>query len=190
MVKKDNKINEYGYLVAVIGGAILIALILGFGILRPLYNSLTTTNKELKEKQAVLERLESNLENLKNLESTKEELIVKNEKVLSALPLDKDVPRLFVQLERIAAGVGLQVSSVSENGESASAPDTNEAAIVTPATYQVSGTATNYNALKQVLQKIETGLRIISVEKISVQGSGSDQSLSVSLIVKTYSRGQ
>lgn len=187
MVGKDKKVNEYTYITAVIGGALLVAVVLGFAALRPLYNSLKSTNLELKEKKEILTKLEANLENLKNLESKKEELVAKNQKVLSALPTNKDVPRLFVQLERIATSSGLQVTSVSESGESAPGTVTG---LVTPVLYRISGTATDYVSLKQALKNIETGLRIISAEKIDVQGSSAGTNLTVSLLVKTYSRGQ
>jgi len=191
MVSKNTKINEYAYIVAVVGGAILIALILVVVVGKPLYSSLKQTNKELDEKKLVLEKLETNLINLKKLESRKTEIEEKNKKVLSALPTNQDVPRLFIQLERIAASAGLQITSVSENTSTSEAPVT-KVITITPHLYTIAGTASSYGSLKTALEKIETSLRLVSVDKIDInsaqeRGGGS---LSVTFVVKTYSRGE
>lgn len=200
MVETKPKFGKYGYLALVIGGSVLVAVILGVVAVRPLYASLKKTNDELDEKKAVLEKLESNLANLKSLDSRKDEIKEKNAKVLSALPQDKDVPRLFIQMEKIAAGAGLAITSVSEGttatGTTAPAATAETTAgttvsipTINPHYYTVTGTAGSYTALRQALSKIEDGLRLISIEKVDVSGSQSGGSLTVNLSVKTYSRG-
>lgn len=187
MVKKDTKLKEYGYIFGVLVGSILISTILGLLAIRPLFISLKETNAEVKEKKIVLQKLEANLENLKNLESKKSELEEKNQKVLSALPEGKDVPRLFVQMERIASAAGVQITSVSESGETTEAPISSQ---IIPLSYQISGSAGSYQALKKALADIEDGLRLITVEKMSIQGGQTGESLSINLSVRTFMRGQ
>lgn len=188
MVKKETKLNEYGYIVAVLAGSIIIALLLTLVAVRPLYLSLKKTNAEVKEKKIVLQKLEENLANLKSLDSRKAELEEKNQKVLSALPLGKDVPRLFVQMERIASAAGVQISGVSEaQGTVATVA---EAGQIMPLYYQVTGTANNYRSLKTALKNIEDSLRLVSVDNINVQNAQTGDTLSISLTVKTFSRGQ
>lgn len=188
MVKKDTKLTEYGYIAGVIGGALVIAIILGLVGIRPLYVSLRKTNLEVKEKKLVLQKLEDNLANLKSLDSKKAELEEKNQKVLSALPAGKDIPRLFVQMERIAAAAGLQIGHVSE-AQGTVALEQNTSQIV-PLYYQVTGNANNYESLKTALKNIEEGLRLISVDSLNVQAAPSGDALTISLTVKTFSRGQ
>lgn len=188
MVKKDSKLNEYGYIVAVTSGAVVIAIILGLVAVRPLYQSLRKTNLEVKEKRLVLQKLEANLANLKSLDSKKAELEEKNKKVLSALPAGKDIPRLFVQMERIAAAAGVQIGNVSET-QGIAATEASSGQIV-PLYYQVTGNANNYRSLKTALKNIEEGLRLISVDNLNVQAAQSGDTLTISLTVKTYSRGQ
>lgn len=191
MVKKKSAINEYKYMVGVLLGAVLIAVVLFMVIGQPLYASLKKTNLELDEKKLVLDKLETNLETLKGLESRKAEIEEKNAKVLAALPADKDVPRLFTQLEKIAATAGLNITSVSES----SATDSATPAATTPGqinslTYQVTGSASNYSSLKAALAKIEDGLRIVSIDKVDAQGGQSGSSLTVNLTIRTFSRGE
>jgi Tfp pilus assembly protein PilO len=192
MVNKNTKINEYSYIVAVMGGAMLVALILVLVAGKPLYLSLKQTNRELDEKKLVLEKLETNLVNLKGLASRKVEIEERNKKVLAALPANQDVPRLFVQMERIASGAGLQITNVSEGSSADSAAQTSPigVATITPHFYTITGKAENYGSLKTSLQKIETGLRLVSVEKLDIQSAQSGKGLSVNFIVKTYSRGE
>jgi Tfp pilus assembly protein PilO len=191
MVKKE-KANELTYIAAVVGGALLVALLLSLLIAKPLYSSLKESNLELKVKKEVLTKLENNLENLKSLESRKEEIVAKNEKVLAALPTDKDVPRLFIQFERIANDAGLIIKSVAEGSESDTSATTPSVDVVTvkPLYYQVTGSASNYGAIKGALAKIEEGLRLVTVDRIDIQNEASGDQLNVTMIVKTYSRGQ
>jgi Tfp pilus assembly protein PilO len=185
-------------MVIVVGAAIFLGIFLILLIGLPLYNNLKQTNTELKSKKAVLEKLENNLTNLKNLDSRKTELEAKNEKVLSALPQDKDIPRLFIQLERIASAAGLQINTVSESGGALVAAPIGESTTsaqpnviqINPVYYQVTGSATNYAALKAALTKAEDGLRLISIDKLDIQSTEAGKPITVNFIVKTYSRGQ
>lgn len=182
--EKTNNINEYKYPLAVIGGAVLIAVIVVFLFGKPLFTSMQETSRELDKKRDVLAKLEVKLENLKNLESREEELEKDNEVVLAALPESKDVSRLFVQFEALARESGLTIGSVSESGSGETT--TQGTGVISPVSYQVSGTAKNYAALKKTLTNMEDALRLLSISTINANSSSG--SLSTDFTINTYVR--
>ncbi len=184
MVGKKSLLGENQYIILVTSGAILATIFLIIVILRPLWANVQQSQKELTSEKAVLEKSEKNLAALQGLSGRKDELTNQNEKVLAALPSDKDVPRLFVQMEEIATRSGLAISTVSETTDASS----NTTGLVNQVKYQVNGTANSYAALKQSLSDIEKALRLLSVNKIDIQ-SKEDGSLNINLTVTTYKRG-
>lgn len=188
MVEKKSSFYE-DYKVSIIFGGIgfVIILILIFALGMPLYKQLRTTSAELKVKRLELTQLETKLANLKKLKEKEAELKAQNQKVLDALPEDKDVARLFVQFENIATQNGLTISSVSETGGSGTTGTTKPIGTLNPITYSITSTAKDYNSLKSTLAKVETALRVLSLEKADVNQSGG--SLSTTFSVTTYVRG-
>lgn len=183
--KKQNQFEDYKYIVMMLGGSIVISIILIFLIGRPLFSSIKETSRELEDKQQKVEKLEIKLKNLKNLEFKKEELKKQNERVLAALPEDKDISRLFVQFESIFSESESSIISVNESKDS---QEEGAQKIVKPVTYQITGNTKSYGALKNALGKIESALRILSVKSIKIDGAGSN--LNFSFTVSTYTRGQ
>lgn len=192
--KKQTLYDQYKYAVLVGLGSFVVLLILVFAIGKPLWAELQKSSATLKEKRAVLTKLEDKLANLKSLKDQEAELKVKNDKVLAALPTDKNVSRLFVQFENVASASGLTISGVSEAGAAGStntsAPTvaTNTTGAVREVTYNVTGNSNSYGDLKNALSNLEKALRILSVSKINVTSSGSN--MTVNLSVSTYLRGE
>ncbi|MDD3481161.1 MAG: type 4a pilus biogenesis protein PilO [Patescibacteria group bacterium] len=184
--KKGNDIKEYKYPLAVIGGATLIAVLVIFLFGKPLFESMQQTSKELTERRDVLAKLEVKLDNLKSLQSREEELKRDNEVVLAALPESKDVSRLFVQFESLARESGLTIDSVSEAGAGNATSTTTVSGGISPVSYQVSGNAKNYSALKKTLTNMEDALRLLSIS--SINANLSSGSLSTDFTINTYVR--
>jgi len=182
-----SQFEEYKYTVAVIGGAVLITIVLAFAVGKPLFDSTQKTAADLEEKKIVLQKLQEKLSNLKNLQSREEELKAENEKVLAALPEDKDVARLFVQFEKIAKESGVTVESVSEanvaefNGE-----NSNTDTQITAVTYNINAKAKDYASLKNALVRFEDALRLLSISEIDASLTSND--LSISFTINTYKR--
>ncbi|MDD3678838.1 MAG: type 4a pilus biogenesis protein PilO [Patescibacteria group bacterium] len=184
MVKENSKLKKNKYIIIILASTIIGAILLISLIGRPLYSNLRAVGRELKEKKIVLEKEQDNLNTLRNLESQKEELIRKNEKVLAALPTDKDVSRLFVQYEAIAAKSGAKIDSVSEVSASEGS-SRNE--LIYPVSYNVSLTAPNYNSFIESLKRMEDAVRILSVSSLNI--SSSENSITASFVVDTFMRG-
>jgi Tfp pilus assembly protein PilO len=186
MVTKDKGfVEQYKYAVLVGAGSLVIALVLIFMVGSPLWKSYKESSRVLTEKKAVLAKLEQKLEKLKNLKSQEADLKTKNEKVVSALPTDKDVSRLFVQFENIASQNKYTIDSVSEGG---AASGTNSTEFVKPVSYTVTGNVTDYASFKGALLSLEKALRILNVSNISL--NNLDDGLSGTLTVSTYVRNK
>src|SRR3989304_5627798 len=100
-VKLGNK--HYTYIITVIAGTLLLSGLVGYFVVRPLLRSNSSYAKEVKENKDLLDALETKLETLKSLKSKERELLAEKERVLAALPEDKDVSRLFIQVEKIVS---------------------------------------------------------------------------------------
>lgn len=190
MVKKKSQFEEYKYAVLMIAGAILGVILLSTLIGMPVWKDMKKNSATAKARKDELTMLTEKLENLKNLSKKEKELKEQNAKVLAALPEDKDISRLFVQFENIAAQSGLSVKQVSEGGPAgASGTASTEPAksAITPVTYQVSGTAKDYNSLKTALSKFEEALRIVSIDSFEVTSGTSG--MNVNFTITTYKRG-
>jgi len=183
--------NENKYVIIVVGSAIFISLFLAIIIGKPLYDSIKKAGTELEERSTVLDKLESNLVVLKELESKKEDLEKKNEKVIAAFPEDKDIARLFYQFESLANKAGVSIVSVGESSDNTTAStevdNQPSSATIVAITYQVIASSKSYSALKNALANIEDSLRILSIETIEV--AGESDNLGIKLNVKTYKRG-
>jgi Tfp pilus assembly protein PilO len=184
MVKENPKLDKYKYMIVVLTTAILGSILALVLIGRPLYNGLKKTGAELKDRKAVLAKEESNLSALKTLESRKEELLAKNQKVLAALPTDKDIARLFVQYESVAREAGVTIENVSEAG--ASDGQITDGLIV-PVSYAVSASAPSYQDFIRSLQKMEDAIRILSISAISISSDGGK--ITASYTINTFMRG-
>lgn len=186
MAKLETK--DYSYiLVASFLTFILVLLISWFGI-KPLWEN----NKKLSEgariKKEELNYLEFKEKKLKELEDKKEELEEQKEKALSALPQDKDEPRIFTQISEMAKSSGSSVSSVSisENtsgntGDTSEQPSVSQDIKEVPLGISFKG---NYSSFKSFLEKAESALRILSIDSMDI--SGDSNSLSVSFEGRTF----
>lgn len=181
---KTNSIEEYKLPVVLVGGAVIISLLLVLLLGRPLWKGMQAKRTEVKSKREVLAVLEEKLENLKKLESRKEELKEKNSKVLAALPTDKDVARLFVQFESVAAQSGVSVKQVTESSEA----EGEQGSVVKKLVYQVTSSSNGYSELKSALSKFETALRLLSISEMDL--TSSETQLSGNLKVTTFVRGE
>ena len=190
MVKIESSFNDYLYAYIFGIGAFLIILILIFAVGRPLYNDTVKNQAELKVKQQELAFLENRLDILKELDGKKAELMAQNQKVLSALPVDKDVARLFVQVENIASQNGISITSVSDNSGATTANSSgsgNTTVGIKRVTYKIDGQANSYQATKDAIAKIESALRVVSIPQIDINGANGK--LTINFTVETYVRG-
>lgn len=186
MVKKESQFEEYKYAALMIGGGIIVSVLIGTLIGVPLWKDMQKNKATAQNKQNEYTLLSNKLETLKKLSEKEKELKEKNAKVLAALPVDKDVSRLFVQLENIANQNGLTIKQVSEGSGSTPATENQTGAIIAT-TYQVSASASDYLSLENTLSAFEKALRIILIDSFDV--SNSQGGMNISFNITAYKRG-
>lgn len=97
--------------------AILGVIGLGFYFLKPQYDAFKKVQGDLSQEKGNLENQKTNLENIKGLLKNYE-VVKENLKSLSlALPSEKDIPNLLVQLESLAVKNGVLMESISYSEE-------------------------------------------------------------------------
>lgn len=182
----ENQIKKYRYPLLIISAAIVVAIGLIFAIGRPLYADLKKTAEELRAQEDVLAKKEEKLSTLKSLQDKEEELKKENQKLLAAIPEDKDVSRLFAQFEKIARESGVKIESVQESSHNNEGEEINSE-YLQEINYNISATAPNYSALKKMLSNLEGALRLLSVSAFDA-GLNNNDELSLSLTITTYQR--
>lgn len=190
MVDKKNQsiLDQLKYPVVVGVGAFILSIVLIYAVGKPVWANFQKVKDELRIKREVQAKLDDKLTNLKALKENEEDLKKKNAKILAALPTDTDVARLFVQFEQIGSENGLVISSVQEAGAGTTA-----AAVATPSgtirkvTYNLTGSALNYDSFKKSLAKSEEALRILSIS--AIDASSKKGPIDVNLKITTFVRG-
>lgn len=184
--KKEDKFDQYKYAITVGFGSFVLALVLLFTVGRFLYTELTKTSDVLKEKRAVREKLEENLSTLEELKKN-EDLIVKDtKKAIAALPSDKDIARLFVQLEALASENGSFIRSVSEGAYGTQSLNSN---LIKSVTYGVSVEVNDYSSIKNLFSEMNKALRILNVSSVDISPTvGGKYDLNIS--INTYTRSE
>jgi len=94
----------------------IISLILIFVFVFPLFSSARAIYSDLTQKRQEIEKLKELSSKIGKIEQDYDSISEAIEKVLLALPEEKDLPQLLVQFEKIAVNNGLLLESI-EFGE-------------------------------------------------------------------------
>lgn len=186
MVEKNLK-NKYQYILTIVIASLFVSLAGGLLIGKPTYEKIQRNSEEIKEKNLTLKKLEEKLTALQSLESRQEELIEKNEKILAAIPEDKDIARLFIQFEKVANSSGVYIRSVKEKKSSSRSSKPKEGEIV-EVIHEVVAETNSYLNFKRALENFEESLRILSITEITARRDGNSPTIRLGLTVKTYKR--
>jgi len=187
VVKLDKK--HYTYSVAVITGAIVVSLLIGFFALRRAYTGNVKTAKEVKDKREILSVLEDKLDRLKELKSQEKELLEEKDKVLVALPEEKDVPRLFVEFDKMITDTGAYVESAKEDSAtntSATGTEAKSMPGVVNHNYTLQVTTSTYESIKNIIDNIEEARRLLNLKDITIDQK--DDGFTLTLGVNAFSR--
>lgn len=108
----------------------------------------------------------------------------KNSKiVLDSLPSKYDFPALATSLELIIRGAGLTVDSITGSDLEATALQSSIEPEIVPIPFQIDA-AGNYGAVQQLIKDLERSIRPFKINTLQI--SGSDNSLKVSIAAETY----
>jgi Tfp pilus assembly protein PilO len=192
----ENKVTKSKYFfsttVFVVTGVAAVALF--FVVILPFFNKAQELTAETKIKQTELKKLEDKKAKLEELKTREEELKKEAETVRNALPEQKDVGRLFIQLDNMAITSGGEIKSVTEggsNGVAQAATTTNVGSSETgiqKVKYAIPIEFRNYSGIKDFVTKTESALRICGIDDFSIMVSQDANGLTTSFNTTTFVR--
>jgi hypothetical protein len=186
---KDNSEfkNAAIIIVACLVGGILALIFIG----KPLYESIVSNEKVLAEKTTYSKNLTDKLEKLQSLKKDEADIKEKNKTVLSALPIDKEVSRLYVQFEKVAEASGLRISRASENDTVDPKAATGSTPLVRNVKYTTEAkSGSGYLPIKDALKKYEQALRLLAISEITLLKPSSNNEMTVNFNLTTYVRSE
>lgn len=168
----------------IISGIIATALLLGFLLVWPKYQSLETVNFNVKQKQAELQSKEGYFALVRQASSTLEQYGDPLSKIASALPEDPSLSPLLNFFQSIAAQTGLLLEKINLGGVAAS-PEKSNTPKESSAAVQLRG---SYQSLKNFITNLENSARLIEIEKLSFEVPDDEESSpTIKIDVKVYS---
>lgn len=181
--------RKYNYLILSIILSLLIIIVGGLTLLKPLFLEVTELNQQVANKTEEHKAQQQKLEDLKILEENYNKIKEEAKVVDIALPTEKKFEELISQIENIASITGLYfvsfipTTSLTQDQATISQEKTNYKTISFNCT--LSGT---FSGLKKALKMIEENLRLIDVNSIQINKTGSPEEniLSINLNCKTY----
>lgn len=143
-------------------GLLIIALLVGLLVAKPLRTEVLALSQGLVTQQAELDVLNTEIASLLQVEAELPQAESERERILSSVPSDLNQDQLVEDLDAIAQEVGISLNSMSFSLQSS---ELNQASIVS-----ISANFTgNYDDLKTLLKALETNERLLKVSSIGVQ---------------------
>lgn len=176
----NNKINKGLYFVLPLI-SILIVIVIGVVWIQPrIANTMETQNK-IEQEKLKAEKLSAKLTRLRTLAATKDDLLAQLTAIKVALPNQKEVPNLILQIQKIAEESDVELQAIQLNPGKLvleNVPPTKTGPDL-GVNVSVKG---NYEAVKTFLAKIYKGKRLVNMESITI-GSPDASSTDGALVV-------
>ena len=172
------------------GLAILIASIVVYSVLlKPAYEDVNQLRGDLASKSALVREQRRVIEKVKELLDQYPSLVGPRQRISLALPNEVGYPTLLNQINGLTKAAGLTLQSVSLSlspfSQTAGLPAGPNAPVmgIIQINFDVSG---NYQALKNLLETIETNIRIMDLVSLSINPGSSGANYNYHLVVNTY----
>lgn len=161
-----------------------LGLILGWGLVFPKYQELSSLRQKIEEKKAEINNQDEYFSNLKKISEELKNYQIQLAKIKTALPSNPflSLPILLDFFQKASFQSGLVLKEIKTPSIQAS-PDFKEIQEIA-LTLVVSG---SYPSFKNFLSILEKSARLIQVENISFSGEKKEASLDFNLKIKTYS---
>lgn len=164
----SNPLNKKFIISLICLGATIVVLI---GLVRPAWQALQDNRLAIKKLQSKLTLLEGLLNQTKKLEKEEAEIKEEGQKILLALPEEKDIPALLVQFETLASVHNLVLNSIDFQEVSpqirrrpTEEPKKTAAFSRLIVNLKVSG---SYRFFKEYLNALENNIRAMNVQSIN-----------------------
>ncbi len=190
MVKEG--VRYYYYPVVIIVITFIIALLFIFLGIRPLIKSNKRLTTEVTTRKSQLSQLEKKKEVLVNLKAKEAEVESDKEKIKAALPSDKDLPKLLVQITGLSNDSGLLLKSITlkeDATKTSSGESESEETISEISDFEASLNTTGiYSNFKDFLTKAENALRLVNINgfNLSLSGVEGEEIMDIIIEFKTY----
>ncbi|MBL7154890.1 MAG: type 4a pilus biogenesis protein PilO [Candidatus Portnoybacteria bacterium] len=140
--------------------SLISALVLVFVFLDPLWSSIKVLRNEINQKKLALLATEELLAKTQELDQEYQPLAEQAQKVLFALPKEKDIPHLLTQFDALAASNGLLLESMSF------VQVEEEEVSLFPSLFLKVKVSGSYDAFKGYLTNLENSVRSMDVHSI------------------------
>jgi Tfp pilus assembly protein PilO len=175
-------IKKYQYSIIVAGATFIGAIIL-IVVISQLYTKSKQVTAEANAKTVVLDQLKEKKTILDNLKNREAELKESSRKLAVALPEDKDIGRLFIQLNGLITETGGNVQGLANGTTTQSEISEN----LTKYTFTIPTNFSDYQTLKTFFVKSKQALRLINISALSIS-SPNGGPVDASITVNAYSR--
>lgn len=181
--EKEVKFNQFfaRYYKIITLFLVVVIIILGYYLLAPKYQevglggkySLATLSQEKQEQLRYLEDLKKMVDNYRMI--NKSEI----EKLNQILPEEKDIPGLFVQFQALAQENGFILTSININQEPERVASSEDRGEIKKLNISLNLIGKDYEALKVLLEAIESNLRLFDVNAIYFNPDSNDYSINL-----------
>jgi len=175
--------------IAIIITSLIVIIGVFILLIYPLYEQIKTLNQEIQIKQQQEESLQNRLTQLKELETNYNKAKDKSQTINIALPNEKQIPEILVQLSNIAGESGMTLTEITptkEQKEKSASSASSALYKELPLNIKLSG---SFKGLKNYLSGIEKNLRIMDTNAISIEKdtqNPENKLLNISLLVVAY----
>ena len=178
------KIKKYNYAI-ILGSITFFGSVIALVIVSQMIGQARKIKSEVDQKTAVYKQLSDKKDILDSLSSRETELKKNAETLATALPEDKDVGRLFIQLTGLVSESGGSIRGITAGSAEASVTDVgstlNKYSLTLPITFN------NYESVKTFFDKTDNALRLMSISSISLS-SENGGTTNANITINTYSR--
>lgn len=169
----------------------IVSLVFIFIFIFPLFSSVKVMYLNLDRKHQEIEKLKELSDKIKKIKENYDSISEAVEKILLALPVEKDLPQLLVQFEKIAVNNGLLLESI-EFGEISKKKESDFIKSVEdyktlsqskkvlsrfPNSSVLLTTIGSYSAFKNYISALEKNIRSMDIYSISFSNSSKTKSL-------------
>lgn len=188
-VMDDKFMQKYGYSIILGAVTVLGALLVGFLIIKPLYNNTQKSKAELALKESQYTALKNKKDRLDELKDKEDELKKQAAMVTGALPKEEEIGRLFIQLDGLAKASNGKLKSVTKTTAVAATGDTTNlsSAGITKTVYNMPLELPMYFDLKSFIANSQSALRLVNINDFNITATNAG-ALTVNLTANSYTR--
>jgi Tfp pilus assembly protein PilO len=173
MKNSNNKVKKSLYYVLPVI-AILVVIGIGIGFIQPKIVEIQDLQQKKASEVARKQKLEAKLSQLSNLDGKRSDLLAQLQAVTVALPDQKEVPQLIIQLQNIAKESDIEIQSIQMTPGKLVETGSALATKVGPDINFILGYKGSYESIRTFLGKIYKAKRLINMDSLNISVSSNE----------------